>query len=184
MDKIGRKFEASRDEYFTGINGRSIIVTHHYGDRYGDIDRFSRLANDPDFREDVLWVVRNAMREIMTQHVDRTGKYGVHSKSTGIGVIIDWRPDGRVHTDNRNHAMVVTLLPIKRFHHFKANDISIIVESLLMDYLRESLDRERQPLRETEGAVDSVQDRSGSTLVVAWEGKYHSDTIDEFLFVR
>ena len=112
---------------------RKIISTAHSLDRAKDDDRFGKvIAKDfgtfDKFKAKVDMVIRRAIKKIMRNHKDERGQYGVHSKSTGIGVILDWRPDASV-SDNNNHAVIVTLLPVRNSHSYKPGTTEVVVEN-------------------------------------------------------
>ena len=78
------------------------------------------------------------MKRILRDYNDRSGQYGFHSKSTGIGGIITWRQEGNpAVNDNKNHAIITTLFPIKKIHTFKNVTAQIIVESQMVLWAKE-----------------------------------------------
>lgn len=112
---------------------RKIVNTAHSIDRAKDDNRFGKVIQKDfgsfdKFKAKVDMVIRRAMKEIMRKHKDARGQYGVHSKSTGIGVIVDWRPDDSV-PDGKNHAVIVTLLPVRNSHSYKPGTTEVVVEN-------------------------------------------------------
>ena len=108
---------------------RKIIDTKHA------IDRFTQRYNNLFNKERVEKVIYDAMKIIINKYNDEATTYGIWSKSTGICVIIDWRKDTKNRADKNNHAIIITLPPIKKefknFHTINSNDIRIIVEKAL-----------------------------------------------------
>ena len=99
--------------------GRKIIDTHHALDRLGDDKRFEADANSNRLRQAIDWVIEEGIDEILEKHDDREGIYVIHSKSTGIGVVLSWTRDKFNRNDPRNCAIIVTLLPIQDKHFAK-----------------------------------------------------------------
>ena len=113
------------------LTGRKIIDTKHAIDRFRD--RYNNRYSIGRIRK----VVYDAMSTIIDKYHDEATTYGVWSKSTGICVIIDWRRDSMNRRDNLNHAVIVTLPPVKdefkNFHTTSPKDIRFIVERSLYD---------------------------------------------------
>lgn len=107
---------------------RKIIDTKHSIDRF--IERHSEFS-----KKRVNKVILDAMDQIITKYKDESTTYGIWSKSTGICVIVDWRKDTKNKEDKNNHAIIITLPPIKKdfkdFHTTNKKDIRLIVESYL-----------------------------------------------------
>ncbi len=127
----GKKVEKLKRYKESKLSGRKIIDTKHAIDRFLD-----RYDNRYSF-ERVRKVVYDAMSTIIDKYHDESTTYGVWSKSTGICVIIDWRKDTMNRRDNLNHAVIITLPPIKdefrNFHTTSPKDIRFIVERSLYD---------------------------------------------------
>lgn len=111
---------------------RKIIDTKH------SIDRFIQRYENFD-RSRIEKVIYDAMKVIINKYNDEATTYGIWSKSTGICVIIDWRRDSKNRSDKLNHAIIITLPPIKKefrnFHTTDPNDVRIVVEKTLIDAL-------------------------------------------------
>jgi len=116
---------------------RDIIDTNHAIDRFVNgrhneeetPPKVKAVIDDPKkFKELVREVVKKGIIEIMKKHKDVSGNYGISSKSTNIHVIIDWRKDYKSTNDSRNHAIIVTVLPIKKNVKFKDIKSNVIVE--------------------------------------------------------
>lgn len=121
-----------RQVFESGIHGRRIIFTNHALEKY--IERYEVLS-----KEQILDIVKKAIRHIFTVYKDSPRDYGVHSKSTGVGFIISWRREkSQFNDDEKNHAVIVSMLPVKRQHYFAQGDISIIVEKQINLFLRET----------------------------------------------
>ena len=118
---------------------RKIIDTKHSIDRFVDrYDIFTKIR--------VNKVITDAMKQIIDKYSDESTTYGVWSKSTGICVIIDWRKDTQNSHDKENHAVVITLPPIKKefkdFHTTNKNDVRLIVEAYLNSAIRKRILKE------------------------------------------
>jgi hypothetical protein len=118
-------------------SNRNVIKTDHAIDRMKDArhnkddisqDMLKKLDNKSEFKKELEKVIKKAMPIIVSKFKDKSGNYGIHSKSTNINVIIDWRPDREVSNDSRNHAVVVSVLPLKKNVHFRPSDTQVIVE--------------------------------------------------------
>jgi len=119
------------------LTGRSIIDTKHAIDRFRD--RYNNRYSIGRIRK----VVYDAMSTIINKYHDEATTYGVWSKSTGICVIIDWRRDTMNSYDNLNHAVIVTLPPVKgefkNFHTVNPKDVRFIVERCLYEEVVEKI---------------------------------------------
>lgn len=108
---------------------RKIIDTNHALERF--LQRYFKVFS----RSEVNKVIYDGMEKIMEDFDDEKAVYVVYSKSTGICVIIDWRPDSK-EDSNRNHAIIVTLPPPKNsfsdFKTMKRDDVKIMVENFLL----------------------------------------------------
>lgn len=174
--------QAPQPKRYPGAEGREIVVVPRSTGPSGDHERYLEFERSTDYRDRVLNVARQGIRAILRQRHDELGKYCIYASSSRIGLIIDWRPDA-ARPGGVNHAAVVAILPPVDAGGPDERDRNERIETLLMAYLREGLESEGLKLRESSGAVDSVQDASGATVVVAWEGRYYSDTIDGFVFL-
>ena len=150
---------------------RKIIDTKHSIDRFLDKNRFDD-AGATDFRKKLNRVITDASKKIITKLNDEEGVYGIHSKSTGIGVVIDWRPD-KYGSDRTNHAVIITLLPLKPKHHYKNVSDEVIVERRLNEMLG----------RKRDGKDSARIIHKGAFKIVLWEGKYY-DSNATWIFVR
>lgn len=133
MKKLKRYKEAN-------LSGRKIIDTKH------SIDRFVDRYNNKYGVDRVHKVIYDAMETIIDKYQDESTTYGVWSKSTGICVIIDWRRDSMNRRDNLNHAVIVTLPPVKdefrNFHTTNPKDIRFIVEKMLFGQIMDNVLKE------------------------------------------
>lgn len=150
---------------------RKIIDTKHSIDRFMDKNRFDD-AGKTDFRNKLNRVITDASKKIITKLNDKEGVYGIHSKSTGIGVIIHWRPD-KYGSDKTNHAVIITLLPLKPKHHYKDLTAEVIVEKRLTEMVG----------RKKDGKDTARLVSKGAFKIVLWEGKYY-DSNATWIFVR
>jgi hypothetical protein len=153
--------------------GRKIIDTKHSIERF--TDRYPNI-NKPT----VIWVIRNAIDEILDVHRDRSHLYAVHSVSTKIGIIVNWRRDN-VDDDGKNHAIIVTILPLKDHHYSSRDDIPVIVEQL-KEWAEEKIKVEENRNILAENATYDYA-KEDDFYVVYWEGKYY-DTNAVVLFVE
>lgn len=145
------------------MTARKIIDTRHSIERFMDKNRFSD-SGKATFRDTIDKVIRDGMEKIISTHNDESGVYGIHSKSTGIGLVIDWRPDTKG-KGKTNHAIIVTILPIKNSHHYKDVSAEVIVEK----QLKESVGK-RDRKKNTCEIV-----KEGDFWIVLFEGKYYDN---------
>lgn len=151
---------------------RKIIDTHH------SIDQFHTRYEDRFSKERIKKVVNDGMYKIINQYNDVSTTYAIWSKSTGIAVIIDWRPDNKTPKDTTNHAIIITLPPIKKsirdFKTTKPQDVKIIVESML-----------RNSIRFKEGFFNYLQEVKIGNLSLWFEdGKLYDSGISYFIDVE
>jgi phosphoglycolate phosphatase-like HAD superfamily hydrolase len=112
---------------------RKIIDTHHA------VDRFISRYQDTFSKEQVNNIIKNAIEKIIMDYRDESTTYAVWSKSTGVSVIIDWRRDLHNPKDKQNHAIIITLPPIKKkFNdlYSKGQDVRLIVEKTLQSMFK------------------------------------------------
>jgi phosphoglycolate phosphatase-like HAD superfamily hydrolase len=112
---------------------KKIIDTHHV------VDRFISRYQDTFSKEQVNRIIKNAIEKIIIDYKDESTTYAVWSKSTGISVIIDWRRDLHNPKDTQNHAIIITLPPIKKkFNdlYSKGKDVRLIVEKTLQSMFK------------------------------------------------
>lgn len=163
----------------TPYAGRWIIDTSHSVDRFHE--RYPKISQST-----VLDVIQRGIKLILGAYKDRAVQYGIHSHSTGIGVLIDWRPDKGDPKDLRNHAVIITLLPVKKSHTFQKGTIPLMVEARTTPSLRASLRewvRERAPeaLKEKRNTAECVSDQN--LQVTLWEGDIYDTNIAHWLIV-
>jgi len=118
---------------------REVIKTDHAIDRFWD-GRYEESDASPDIKEllkdkkkftdKVTEIVKSAMKIFIGKYGDKEQIFGLYSKSTKIGLIINWRPDNQKPSDKRNHAIIVTVLPVKNSPHFKSSDTKVVVEGI------------------------------------------------------
>ncbi len=159
---------------------RKIIDTKHSIDRFVDRERLRLPWELEEFVEKLIWVISNAIDVILDEYHDEASNpdtdnsYVIHSKSTGIGVVVVWRWEwDRYRTDDKNHAVIRTILPVKRAHHTtNPDDVLLIVEHQLRDWALSRLE-ENHILRESIMRENSYSHSSDNTFVVhLWEGEY------------
>lgn len=149
----------------TNYRGRSIVDTSHSIDR-GYEQRGVDKSIYPEyfyFRREVIRVIKDGMNEILDNYDDYSSVYLIHSKSTGIGVTVNWRTHrDEKYDDGDNHAIIVSILPIKDKHYTKyPDDILLIVES--------SLSRGRLKESQIPFTMDRVKTEYGFDAIL-WEG--------------
>ena len=169
---------------------RKLIDTNHSIDRFSDKNRFDKRQKDL-LNSDIIKVANNMLKQLLTKYKDVSGVYGVHSKSTGIGMVVDFRKD-YLSNDNLNHLIIITLLPIKSFHHFKDTDGNLIVEKiesdLMFDLYKESLTiKELKRLKEGKSIPDYCllkYDGKENFPIVVENNKYLYSGIEKFIIVE
>ena len=142
MNEILRKMIYSNPK----LNARRMIVlTDHAVDRFNDNKRFSDKALQKEgyrTREDFIMTVYDkiklAIEEILTKYNDQSSTYVVHSKSTGIGVVVEWRRDRFDKLDINNNAYIHSVLEIKKPAHYTTNpkDIYMVVEKQIVEWAK------------------------------------------------
>jgi hypothetical protein len=155
--------------------GRYVIDTTHA------IERFSeRYLKEGITVAKVEKVIQDGINQILTKHRDREGIYIIHSNSTQIGVVIAWRKQGdpRLNIDDQNHAIVVTLLPLKPEHKAKGlQDTIVTVEQLLTD-LAWGVVIERNMLTESFRTGLQIVYITEDIIIRLQDGKYHSSNVE------
>jgi hypothetical protein len=124
------------DSILEFYDNRKIIDTQHKLDRQYDDDRFDYDDNFTPtvFEKHIQRILNKAIQKIIKKYGDKPGVYVIHSYSTKIGIVIEWRPD-RIKDDGRNHAIIVTLLPMAKDHYVKkSTDSKIVVEQQVKDF--------------------------------------------------
>jgi len=118
--------------YKTRHSDRIIIDTDHAIDRFMDKKRFDN-AGSYEFKKELIWTINNGIDKILTDYKDKKSNYLIHSKRTGIGVVIDWRQDYDRLMNDLNQAIVVSPLGKKfngeKFYTTEPDDIYLIVEN-------------------------------------------------------
>jgi hypothetical protein len=140
MGKDMKRYERYEESTIVGYNNRKIIDTNHSIERMIDKTRFVDLD-----KKQVIWVINNGIEKIINNYKDESTTYGIWSKSTGICIILEWRKDNQNSRDKNNHAVIVTLPPLKKNFkdfHTKSGDIRIIVESYLHSYIMKKFQKE------------------------------------------
>lgn len=111
---------------------RKLIDTNHSIDRLYDgrgVDKRDYPTVEV-FKKYCTWVLKCGVNEIMDNYQDERGTYLLHSRSTGIGIVVDWRKDSEDRNDKNNHAIVVTVLPVRNRHYSNnPSDTLIITEA-------------------------------------------------------
>lgn len=149
----------------TNYRTRSIIDTAH------SIERgYDQRGVDPDiypeffhFKKEVIRVVKDGIDKILDEYNDYSSVYLIHSKSTGIGVTVNWRTQrDSKYDDGNNHAIIVSILPIKDKHYTKyPDDILLMVEK--------SIPRKRLKEAQIDNTMDRVMTEFGFQAIL-WEG--------------
>jgi hypothetical protein len=156
-------------------SSRKIIDTKHSLERY--VDRYKSEFS----LEDLNQMLNEVMNKILDVHNDKEGTYGWHSKSTGAGGIIEWRLDYKDPNDKNNNAIIVSLLPIKKFHNFKAGDVKIIIEKQVVLWIQEKGVDLKESIKK-ENFCESY--RMGyDTYVSFFEGKLYDFYLDGYIFI-
>lgn len=168
------------DNYYKLNNNRYLIDTYHSIERFENDERFNDKANTDEFKQEIINIANKVSKEIITRYNDKSQIYGVHSKSTGLGMIIDWRTDYKVKNKD-NNAILVTILPVKRFHSFKSDTLPLIVEHLLKKYYSIM---EESEINNKPGFCDHHLNESRDLKIVFYEGSLHDTNIDEWIFIE
>jgi hypothetical protein len=109
-------------------------------DTFLSLERFTQRYKDTFPKDRIEKVIYDGMNKIIKEHNDRMTTYALWSRSTGIAVILEWRRDKENRQDKRNHAIIITLPPLKKsFQDLKTTkptDVKIIVESMIRDRIK------------------------------------------------
>ena len=163
-------------EYLKADNERYIIYTNHAIDRY--LDRYKEIIS-----YDILYsVVNNFIKSVILNFKDKGGVYGFHSKSTGIGGIINWRKDNKGKND-KNNAVIVSLFPIKKFHNFKNIDAQIIVEQQIILWAKEKGFKNKFKENLCESYFDDQPEINDNCYISFFESTLYETNINEYLFL-
>jgi len=158
-----------------------IFDTNHSVDRFLDNIRFPEIKDD--FEDNLHYIIYDAINVIKTKHKNQSGNYGIHSKSRGIGVIIDYRPYNKNIRDKENHAFIVTILPIRKFHKFKDSDIAIIVEKLMSEWFKTEY-KNRKLTESYKGKNKAYYIQENNFYVTFFDGCYYDCNILDFIVVE
>jgi len=161
--------------YKNSKNNRKIFDTNHSIDRFKDRKKFN--ITDKEFRDKIIWVINNAIKKIIIDNSDESGNYGIHSKSTGIGLVVDWRKDTQRRDDQKNHAFIVTLLPIRQSHTFRDVIATLFVEQLI----EWAKNKYKKQIKLEENTTNIVKEYNLS--VIFWEGEYYDNNLLDIIIV-
>lgn len=169
--------ETNNKEYRKGYNNRYIIYTLHSVERY--IERYSS-----NITEEILFsVIKNVMKNIIEKYNDQGGVYGYHSKSTGIGGIVDWRLDYKG-KNKENNAVLVSLFPVKKFHSFRNVDAQFIVEKHLILWAKEKGFSGKRKKNLCESYFDDQHITGYNIYISFFEGKLYDLPIDKYMVLE
>lgn len=181
-----KPFLEKSEEYIGKFANRDIIDTFHSIDRYFDDDRFNKWSGQKEFKDKIVDVTKKAIAVIYKKHKDKEGRYGVHSKSTGIGLVLHWREDKK-YIDGFNDAIIITILPIKKNPYFRDIDAKIIVEKQIESWGRATIKNKfnEEIIKEEDTCrVAWSEERESDWQVIFWEGELHDyPPIDNFILV-
>jgi hypothetical protein len=187
------------EEYYLLGCGRYLCFLDHPLERY--LDRV-RVEDSIRVKKEVERIANDLAIRIIHQSNDEPGYYGVHSNSTGIGFVIDWRKDNTYPPVNDlNHAWMMTFFPIKKYHHFKSEDTVYIVSQILYDAIKRGSNNKALFINANTDIKRFVRDRlphrlssesrymckqsyfDNSELVISFQGKemIENSLIDFFL---
>lgn len=154
--------------------GRKVIDTYHSIDRF--IERYGE-----EYREKVNKVLRDTI-DVILNHGDNYGAYGVHSKGTGIGIAVKWKRQGDPRLDDgKNHAIIATILPIKHAHWLSRDEVQILVEQFKM--LTEEKVAEGKVCTNEATCDYSLYCDDEGIYIITWEGKYYDHTIENLIVI-
>ncbi len=157
---------------------RKIIDTTHSLERY--TQRYSKILS----KEKLDNIIDNVQKEIINEYKDKDGIYGWHSKLTGAGGVIRWRKDYK-QNDNKNHSIIVSLFPLKKFHAYHDVDAKIIVENHITYWATKDLNM-----------IDKFQEGMGQPKIIEYdqndypfcitfyEGKLYDLYLDGYILIN
>ena len=163
--------------YFSEYPPHRIFDTKHSIERFQDENRFDNLAGKDELKNVVLKVINAGINEIIDDRQNKRNTYIIHSQSTGLGVVVDWRQDNYETNKQKqdiNHAFIITILGFKKsgtFYKKKSNDSYVWVESQLNDWARKNIRiTENREVGIEESCFDHTESIDGF-MVCFYEGK-------------
>jgi len=156
---------------------RKIIDTKHSLERY--LQRYSDIFS----KEQIDTLIHNVEKIIISNYKDIEGQYGWHSKSTGAGGIITWRKDYHNPSDKRNHSIITSLFPIKKFHIFKDVNATIIIEKHVIEWAKEKGFKQKFKEGFCESYFDKEEDYEDEFYVNFFEGKLYDFQLDGYIII-
>lgn len=74
--------------------------------------------------------IKKGIDKIIKDYKDLTSNYVIHSNSTNIGVVIDWRKQSGLEDDGQNPAIIVSVLPLSNKHFATHKDDTLLIVEL------------------------------------------------------
>jgi len=164
---------------FKEVEERKTIDTKHGLERYA-LRYFSDFS-----KEELNDMIVDVKSKIISDFSDKEGQYGWHSKSTGAGGIIDWRPDFKNIQDKKNHAIIVTNFPVKKHHNFRDVNASIIIEQQVIEWAKEKGFGKRK-IEENlcEFFTEKHDEYINSFYVAFFEGELNDFHLDGYILIN
>lgn len=179
------------DIYYSNYPPHRIFDTKHSISRWSDENRFDNRAGKKELKDLVIKVINDGIAEILNDYQNHKNTYIIHSQSTGLGIVIDWRQDNFESNKQKqdiNHAFIVTILGFKKSGSFfkkKSNDSYLWVESQLYDWAKKSikLTEGREVVEEKNTSSFDHTESINGFMVCLYEGKY-KDVTGEIIIVE
>lgn len=185
------KRKLTSQEHLTSIRknnetqGRLVIDTHHSIERF--IERYqgrkitfnnTQVPLDYGF---IMGRIEAGMKKIINRHNDLFGVYLIHSIESKVGVVIGWRRQGDPSLDDgRNHAVIITLLPLASSHVPRDVTDKMVLVQQLNRLSRDILSEQKKEIRNSVGTVDFIKfkefDSESDFYITIYEGKVWNHT--------
>ena len=144
-------------------------------DEEGNIYKFNNDNEKNEFVKNLLLLANEAIENILTEFDDEGLTYGIYSQSKKICFYISWQNDDCTQNDERKHASIPIIFPIKDETDVsfikKPKDIELLINKYLLQY-RRKLQKEGNksmpwfglPERPIEICVDDTDDTEKQQL--------------------
>jgi uncharacterized protein (UPF0248 family) len=139
-------------------------------DTYHSIERMAQRYGK-GFEQDIIEVIEKAIDQIFYTYDDERTQYVIHSKSTGIGLAIDWRPDKYVN-DNTNHCFIITVFD-KALKHYKKNPSDVMIITEVKKIFEKRVGKKNLKESNQKGTYYRVKDPETGIDVHLYEGRVY-----------
>lgn len=175
---IPHKFEENKP-LFIGNYNRKVIDTKHSLDQF--VNRNIKVISKSIMKR----IINDVINEIIENYNDKEGQYGYHSKSTGVGGVVMWRRENDPRNDDgKNHFILKTVLPIKKFHHFNNVEAQIIVEKQVILWAKEKGFTGKKKQNLCESFYEQHEYFEDDFNVTFFEGRLYEFELDGYILIN